>query len=121
MVTVRYKRKGRSSLSRPNRYPEIIGTLFQSFPLMVHKTEIFLCNDHEIGSLLFPGGLYFRTGFTVCHFAINQSINQSFILTRYVRELKSSFKIRPCINKIYNNYSYIILFNFKNNSINIYI
>ena len=53
--------------------------------------------------------------------SINQSINQSFILTRYVRELKSSFKIRPCINKIYNNYSYIILFNLKNNSVNKYI
>ena len=51
----------------------------------------------------------------------DQSINQSFILTRYVKELKNSFKIRTCINKIYNNYSYIILFNFKNNSINIYI
>ena len=46
--------------------------------------------------------------------------NQSFILTRYVKELQNSFKIRTCINKIYNNYSYvIILFNFKNNSINI--
>ena len=53
--------------------------------------------------------------------SINQSINQSFILTRYVKELKNSFKIRTCINKIYNNYSYIILFNFKNNSINIYV
>ena len=53
--------------------------------------------------------------------SINQSINQSFILTRNVTELKNSFKIRTCINKIYNNYSYIILFNFKNNSINIYI
>ena len=31
-----------------------------------------------------------------------QSINQSFILTRYVKELKNSFKIRTCINKIYN-------------------
>ena len=49
------------------------------------------------------------------------SINQSFILTRYVEVLENSFKIRTCINKIYNNYSYIILFNFKNNSINIYI
>ena len=48
------------------------------------------------------------------------SINQSFILTRYVKELKNSFKIRTCINKIYNNYGFvIILFNFKNNSINI--
>ena len=26
-------------------------------------------------------------------------INQSFILTRYVKELKNSFKIRACINK----------------------
>ena len=50
--------------------------------------------------------------------SINQSINQSFILTRYVKELKNSFKIRTCINKIYNNYCYIILFNFKNNSVN---
>ena len=51
-----------------------------------------------------------------------QSINQSFILTRYVKELKNSFKIRTCINKIYNNYGYVvILFNFKNNSINLYI
>ena len=62
-----------------------------------------------------------------CHFSrnssnsINQSINQSLISIRYVKELKNSFKIRTCINKIYNNYSYIILFNFKNNSINIYI
>ena len=48
------------------------------------------------------------------------SINQSFILTRYVEVLENSFKIRTCINKIYNNYSYVmILFNFKNNSINI--
>ena len=53
--------------------------------------------------------------------SINQSINQSFILTRNVTELKNSFKIRTCINKIYNNYSYIILFNFKHNSIIIYI
>ena len=37
-----------------------------------------------------------------------KSINQSFILTRYVKELEYSFKIRTCINKIYNNYSYII-------------
>ena len=51
---------------------------------------------------------------------INQSINQSFILTRCVKELKNLFKIRTCINKIYNNYNYIILFNFKNNSINRY-
>ena len=51
----------------------------------------------------------------ICHI---QSINQSFILTRYVEELENLFKIRTCINKIYNNYSYvIILFNFKNNSI----
>ena len=50
------------------------------------------------------------------------SMYQSFILTRYVKELKNPFKIRTCVNKgIYNNYSYIILFNFKNNSINIYI
>ena len=54
--------------------------------------------------------------------SINQSINQSFILTRYVKELENSFKIRTCINKIYNNYGYVkILFNFKNNSMNIYI
>ena len=47
-------------------------------------------------------------------------INQSFILTRYVEEQENSFKKRTCINKIYNNYSYVmILFNFKNNSINI--
>jgi len=39
--------------------------------------------------------------------------NQSFILTRCVKELKNSFKIRTCINKIYNNYNYIILFNLK--------
>ena len=40
------------------------------------------------------------------------SINQSFILTRYVEVLENSFKIRTCINKIYNNYSYVmILFN----------
>ena len=38
----------------------------------------------------------------------------------YVEELENSFKIRMCINKIYNNYSYVTtLFNFKNNSINI--
>ena len=53
--------------------------------------------------------------------SVNQSINHYFILTRYVKELKNSFKIQTCINKIYNNYSYIILFSFKNNSINIYI
>ena len=41
-------------------------------------------------------------------FKKKKSINQSFILTRYVKELKNSFKIRTCINKIYNNYSYII-------------
>ena len=52
---------------------------------------------------------------------VHQSINQSFILTRCVKELKNSFKIRTCINKIYNNYNYIILFNCKNNSINRYI
>ena len=44
---------------------------------------------------------------------INQSINQSFILTCYVEELENSFKIRTCINIIDNNYSYVmILFNF---------
>ena len=32
--------------------------------------------------------------------SINQSINQSFILTRYVKELKNLFKIRTC-NKQY--------------------
>ena len=32
-------------------------------------------------------------------FSINQSINQSFILTRYVKELKNSFKIRTCKKK----------------------
>ena len=42
----------------PNMYPEAIGTLFQSFPLMVHKTEIFLCNDHEVGSLYFSLGVF---------------------------------------------------------------
>ena len=46
--------------------------------------------------------------------SVSQSINQSFILARYNEELKNSFKIRTCINKIYNNYSYnnynIILF-----------
>ena len=48
------------------------------------------------------------------------SINQSFILTRYVEVLENSLKIRTCINKIYNNYSYVIIsFNFKKNSINI--
>ena len=53
-------------------------------------------------------------------FAFNQPINQSFTLTRYVEELKNSFKIRTCINKIYNNYSYIIILSyFKNNSVNI--
>ena len=30
-------------------------------------------------------------------------------------KLRNSFKIRTCINKIYNNYSHIIIFNFKNN------
>ena len=53
-------------------------------------------------------------------FDFNQPINQSFILTRYVEELKNSFKIRTCMNKTYNNYTHIIiLFYFKNNSINI--
>ena len=43
-----------------------------------------------------------------------QSINQSITyLTRYVKELKNSFKLRTCLNKIYNNYGCIILFNFK--------
>ena len=43
------------------------------------------------------------------------SINQSFILTRYVEVLEDSFKIRTCINKIYNYYSYVmILFNVTN-------
>ena len=37
--------------------------------------------------------------------SINQSINQSFILTRCVEELENLFKIRTCINIIYNNYS----------------
>ena len=59
----------------------------------------------------------------VCHpkFCISiQSVNQSFILTRYVEDLENSFKIRTCINKISYNYGcVIILFNFKNNSINI--
>ena len=32
----------------------------------------------------------------LCWSSINQSINQSFILTRYVKELKNSFKIRTC-------------------------
>ena len=50
------------------------------------------------------------------------TINQSIIYFNTLRQrAKNSFKIRTCINKIYNNYSYIILFNFKNNSINIYI
>ena len=54
------------------------------------------------------------------YMALSPSINQSFILTRYVEELENSFKIQRCITKICNNYSYvIILFNFKNNSINI--
>ena len=52
--------------------------------------------------------------------AINQSINQSFILTRYVEELKKLVQNTNEYHKIYNNYSYvIILFYFKNNSINI--
>ena len=39
-----------------------------------------------------------------------------------IKELKNLFKIRTCINKIYKSYGYvIILFNFENNSINIYI
>ena len=43
------------------------------------------------------------------------SINQSFILTRYVEVLENSFKIRTCINKICNYYSYVmILFNVTN-------
>ena len=43
------------------------------------------------------------------------SINQSFILTLYVKVLENSFKIRTCINKIHNNYSYVmILFNVTN-------
>ena len=43
------------------------------------------------------------------------SINQSFILTRYVEVLENSFKIRMCINKIYNYYSCVmILFNVTN-------
>ena len=54
------------------------------------------------------------------HSGLRLSISQSFILTRYVEVLENSLKIRTCINKIYNNYSYVmILFNFKNNSINI--
>ena len=54
------------------------------------------------------------------HECINQSINQSFILTCCVEELKNWFKIRKSLNKIYNNYSYVlILFYFKNNTINI--
>ena len=48
----------------------------------------------------------------------HMTINQSFILTRYVEELKNSFEIRTC-TKIFNNYGYIIIsFNFKKNSIN---
>ena len=43
------------------------------------------------------------------------SINQSFILTRYVEVLENSFKIRMFINKIYNYYSYVMtLFNVTN-------
>ena len=43
------------------------------------------------------------------------SINQSFILTRYVEVLENSFKIRMFINEIYNYYSYVmILFNVTN-------
>ena len=38
-----------------------------------------------------------------------QSINQWFILTRYVEELENLFKIQTCINEIYNNYSYVII------------
>ena len=50
----------------------------------------------------------------------NQPINQSFILTRQVEELKNSFKIRTCITKIPNSYSYIIILLYlKDNSIDI--
>ena len=52
-----------------------------------------------------------------------QSINQSIIyfdtLRRGARKLR--IFIRTCINKIYNNYNYVmILFNFKDKSLNIY-
>ena len=49
------------------------------------------------------------------HSGLRLSINQSFILTRYVEVLENSFKIRMFINEIYNYYSYVmILFNVTN-------
>ena len=50
-----------------------------------------------------------------------RSINQSIIYFSTLRRgaKKNSFKIRKCINKIYNNYSSIIIYYLINNSINI--
>ena len=61
-------------------------------------------------------GCHWPGDMTVCMLKvlINESINESFILTRYAEELKILFKIRTCKNKIYHNYSHVILFNFKN-------
>ena len=58
---------------------------------------------------------------------INQSIIYFNKLRQRAKKTRSKLacvaggKIRTCINKIYSNYSYIILFNVKNNSINIYM
>ena len=83
----------------------------------IHATWRKASNERPILCTHFPA----KSRVTLWANLHQSSINQSFILTHCVKELKNSIKIRTCINKIYNNYNYIILFNFKNNSINRYI
>ena len=66
-------------------------------------------HDHDVSSLIshFIDIVNIRRRISAAleEFAYIQSINQSIIyLTRCVEELKNSFKIRTCINKIYNDY-----------------
>ena len=91
--------------------------ILKLFAITISASSTSLCNFQRVSTLC-ESEIVLR-GWLIE--SINQSINQSFILTRYVKELKNSFKIRTCINKIYNNYSYIILFNLKKKQLNKYI
>ena len=91
-------------------YPQVFRNKDTTSSITKIRDKMYF-NSHYYGWLTETFPLHsWSTTLVICF----QSINQSFILTRYVEELENLFKIQTCINEIYNNYSYVIIWVYFN-------
>ena len=98
----------------------LIGSLSQTIQQYSPPSEWIMCELGVFPTFFKEWSFKSRQNHPWQNHRISVINHQSYMLPRNVEVPKNSFKIRTCINKIYNSYSYIIiLLYFKNNSINI--